>query len=436
MFHCYSIKHIKRLSCLISSALLLSSCGVLTTEDESKILPGDRVELLPNDAASQIVKQADGVTITLPQSRANYSWLPHIYGHLALDETIGRVTKIYTPKDQPDSPAGIAPEPIIIRGKIAHMDRNGVVSLMDEDGSITWQATDLVGKARSSVGGGGIAFNGTTVFAATPTGYVAAFAPSSGKLLWLRRLPAPIRAVPSADDSRLYVITADNILMALDEESGALRWKYDSTETSIGLLGSAGPRVMPQQIAGLFSSGEIVMLKSDIGRELWQNTLSVSKEERKAVLRDIIAMPVVAGNAVVVADTDHTMIAFDKSTGQRLWKQQRGFASTPWISGETLFAIDSNQHLYAIWLHDGSVIWDTALPQPGDDDKSWSWNGPVLANGRIWLTSEHGMLQTIDAKTGEKGKSWLIPGGIRQRPVISSGKLWLIDKNAGLHQFR
>jgi outer membrane protein assembly factor BamB len=111
------------------------------------------------------------------------------------------------------------------------------------------------------------------VFVGTSTGWVYAVNADTGSLAWKRQLPAPnpgaggaIVGAPAVDRGTVYVLvnetsdgTADNgpYVTALDERTGAPRWRSHSIATFAGDYTNASPIVMP--VAGGRPGGDRVV---------------------------------------------------------------------------------------------------------------------------------------------------------------------------------
>src|SRR3546814_1356360 len=91
--------------------------------------------------------------------------------------------------------------------------------------------------------GGGLAYYDGKLFVSTGYGDVLALQPSTGKLFWVAELKLPIRGAPTVDGGRVFVITLDNTLNALNADTGEVQWSHSAVTEQAGFLGAANPAV-------------------------------------------------------------------------------------------------------------------------------------------------------------------------------------------------
>src|SRR5690606_37524557 len=111
---------------------------------------------------------------------------------------------------------------------------------------------------------------------------------------------------PELVGDTLYAATPSGTVAALDAASGALRWRVDAGPLSAG-AGSDG-----RVVAVATQSGGVVAYDAQ-GRELWRSQAASA-----------INVPPAVGNGIVaVRTTDYRIQAFDAATGKLRWNVQR-----------------------------------------------------------------------------------------------------------------
>ncbi len=93
-----------------------------------------------------------------------------------------------------------------------------VVALAVGDGTRLWER-------RLGGAPGRILVAGTRMYVGTTDNFLYALQPSKGVIDWRWRTGADIVSGPAMDDDRVYFVSLDNVIRALDRGSGAQRWR-------------------------------------------------------------------------------------------------------------------------------------------------------------------------------------------------------------------
>ena len=107
--------------------------------------------------------------------------------------------------------------------------------------------------------------------------------------------------------SDIYVASSGGAVLKLDAQTGAVSWSLELGERIAAGVGADGDKA-----AVITAGGELVVLQN--GKKLWQQKLGAVAS----------TSPLVAGGRVFVITPDRTIMAFDSTSGKRLWQQQRG----------------------------------------------------------------------------------------------------------------
>ena len=75
---------------------------------------------------------------------------------------------------------------------------------------------------------------------------------------------------------------------------------------------------------------------------------------------------------------------------------------------------------------DGKALWTTRL------SGAKSWSGPVLAGGRLWLTSDTGKLIGVNATGGKVETELNIGAPIYVPPIVANGRMFVLTDKARL----
>lgn len=171
-----------------------------------------------------------------------------------------------------------------------------------------------------------------------------------------------VHAEPVVANESVYIANTDGVLTSLNDESGAVRWVYD---TGAPILTT--PAVIEGRIHVVNVKGRLVTLDTS-GRLLWEYT----------VPGDVYASPMASSGRIFFGTVAGTFYAFDSIRGGEgpLWSFPVGAmidTSAVEIGGRVIFAAE-NMTAYALRASDGAPLWFAQLPG------ARTWNGHPVAS--------------------------------------------------------
>lgn len=192
-----------------------------------------------------------------------------------------------------------------------------------------------------------------TVYAASGNGDLLALEASTGRVIWRVRLPDGLSAGVGGDANRVAVVTLNNELLSI--QSGEVRWRVR----------------LPARV---------------------------------------LTPPLVAGGRVFVALSDRSTMAFDGSTGARLWTQPRSGDPLVLRQAGVLLAVGDTLvsgglgRLQGLNPANGRVVWDAPLATPrgtNEVERLVDTVGPVSREGNsVCARAFNASVGCIDASTG------------------------------------
>ncbi|MCG8510882.1 MAG: PQQ-like beta-propeller repeat protein, partial [Rhodospirillales bacterium] len=288
--------------------------------------------------------------------------------------------------------------------------------------------------------GGGLAFENGTVYAATGFAEVIALEAASGTEVWRRRVDGPMRSAPTARGGRVFVITLDNKLYALNGQTGETLWTYNAITETATLLGGASPAVDAGVIVAPFSSGELVAMRVESGREIWSESLSsIRRTDVVSTLSHIRGRPIIDRGRVYAVSHGGLMAAIDLNSGQRIWDKEIGGPESPWIGGDYLFVLTNEAELLCLSRNTGRIFWIQSLPKYEDEEDKENpiiWTGPILASDRLVVAGSHGYAYAVSPYSGRLLGSQEMPDGVSVPPIVANGGLFVLTDDASLVALR
>ena len=420
--------------------LPLAGCGVFKGSG-AKTTPvlGDRTSILGNrEQEVEVDPSLAGVAVILPPPTANANWEQpggsptHALGNLALpaqttaawEARIAGVTKA----------TRLAAAPVVVGGRLFAIDTQAVVRAFDAaSGAAIWskRLSPSDTKDERSLYGGGVSAFADRVYATNGLGEVVALSAADGAEIWRAKPGGPLRGSPTVAFGNLFVLSQDNQLFALRASDGDLQWTQSGSVEGANVFGVAAPAAGQGTVVAGFSSGELGGYRYENGQPVWQDQLSRTKITTSVgLLSDIDANPVIDQGRVYALGQGGRMVSLELVTGQRLWELNVAGIATPWVAGEWLWAVTDQGVLFAIARSNGKVRWKTQLRQfrkEKSESGRVSWQGPVLAGGRLVLVSSEGELAEVDPATGTVTRQTPVGSGFHLPPVVAGGMLYLLD---------
>jgi outer membrane protein assembly factor BamB len=412
-------------------ATALSGCA----SDKKPTLKGERIAVLDiQDSAAS--NSGEMIALALADQKENTAWpqaggnAAHMPQNLALNS--GNLKKIWTVDigEGSEEDRKLITAPIAADGRVFAADTEGTITAYSIDkGKKIWSMNILPKDDDSATVSSGISYANGIVYVNDGIGHVAALDAQNGKKIWNSTLEQPARGSPTVQENRLYLITLNDETIALDTKDGSLVWRHEGVQESAGLLGAPSPAVDGSVVITTYSSGDVVALRSETGQEAWSDNLTgVTEFQSRAAtqLSGFRGNPVLDQSVVIVGNASSRMVAIHVPSGERIWQKEFGLMSTPWVSGNGVFAITAQNELVAFTKENGRVVWTLPLgrfedPQAKEDPIFWS--GPIMAGGKLIVAGSNEELLEIDPINGTILRKTELPDPAMLAPIVAQNSL-------------
>lgn len=431
------------------AALTLGACSSLPDwlgEPGAPPLPGKRIPVIALDNTLKVDAGIADLAVRLPRPQLNQEWpqnggyANHAMNHL---EAPGALTRLWDADigEGASDGGGMLSSPVSGGGRLFALDAVGTVSAFRADnGKRLWRVNVVPEEEEDEALGGGIAYEAERLFVTTGVGEVIALNAATSREIWRVGLDAPIRVAPTVSGGRVFVITYENKMYALDAGNGDLLWNHSGISEEAQLLGGASPAVSGGLVIAAYSSGEIYALRVDNGREAWNYTLgSISRLGPLASLGDINGSPVIDDDLVYAVSHAGRLVAISLRSGDRLWEQNISGVQTPWIAGDFLYILTTQGDLLCLSRLDGRIRWIRRLPRyedPEDKQGPIIWSGPLLVSDRLIVVNSVGQAVSVSPYTGALLGQVEMPSGIEMSPIASNGTVYILTGDGELIALR
>ncbi len=405
---------------------------------KEEIVPGERRSALP-----AAVDNVSGGTASISSAVAMNDWsqpggnAANAPGHVALAGGGGASVFRAKVMDGGKKAVRASAPPLVHGGQIFVYSATGTVSGLSGGGGRSWSVSLKPEKEKSAVPGGGIAASSGTIFAATGFGEVAALSAANGSKIWSYDLGAPARSAPTAAGGKVYVVTVNNVLHAINMADGTEAWTFPGIPETAGVLSGASPAVSGNTVVVPYSSGEVTAFSTADGDLKWADAVIRSSRTRAiSGLTDVAASPVIVGDVVYATGVAGRTIAVKLASGERVWEKNIGSSATPAVSGNALFLVDLDDNMVAMERSSGNILWRTALPVIRKKRFYSTWTGPTLAGGALWAVSNDKQLLSVDPATGQLLGNRKLQASAYQKPIAVGGRLYVLSGDGALTAYQ
>jgi outer membrane protein assembly factor BamB len=236
--------------------------------------------------------------------------------------------------------------------RVAFANAKGQVSLLDaQTGKDLWRV------ALNTAVSAGVGTDGQQVALVTRDNQLVAL--KDGQVMWRQTLPAQSFTAPLVAGARVFVLTADRVVMAFDGASGRPLWTQQRTGEPL-VLKQAGVLMAFKNTLLVGLSGRLVALNPDTGVVRWENAVAtprgINDMER---LVDMVAPATRAGDVVCVRAFQSQVGCVNAEKGQLIWN--RSAPGERGISGnDTLMVSNLSNGVVQAWNRtNGDRLWET-----------------------------------------------------------------------------
>jgi outer membrane protein assembly factor BamB len=228
-----------------------------------------------------------------------------------------------------------------------------------------------------------------------------ALKPSTGEIRWKVSTTAAVRRKPALYEDALYVITEDDTVEALSRADGTRLWSY-KREPSEGFLvaGHAGLRLSEGVLYAAFNDGMVAALDALDGRPKWERDTAQDvpdAEPGRPRYIDADTTPVRIGEQLYAASFAGGLYALDVHNGSVLWREAEltGITSLDASADGALILVSADRGVVRYDPATRSEIWVKSLERG-------SFGVPQLAGSLVLIGDSRGSLVALHIDSGEE----------------------------------
>ena len=298
-----------------------------------------------------------------------------------------------------------------------------VVMLDGRNGQAVWQIK-LDAPIQAGVGGDGQRF-------ALVNARNEVVTLQDGKVLWRHAMPATTLTAPLVAGGRVFVMTADRAVTALDGASGRELWRYEHRGSDALVLRQAG-LLMPvgnTLIAGL--GGRMVALDPDQGRVGWEVAVGAIRGTNEVErLVDLVNPAARDGRTVCARAFQSSVACVDTAQARVLWsKSAQGYQGLD-MDESHVFAVEGDDKVQALARDDGQQSWLQ------DGLRFRGLTAPRVLGRSVVVGDEQGYVHFLSRKDGHVLQRLSTDGSaIAMVPVLVEQTLVVVTRQGQVRAF-
>jgi outer membrane assembly lipoprotein YfgL len=253
----------------------------------------------------------------------------------------------------------------------------------------------------------------------------------AGQVSWRFRLNASTYTSPLVAGGRVFVMTADRTVLALDGATGQRLWSQQRSGDPLVLRQSGLLMAVEDTlVAGL--SGRLVGLNPNNGSVRWESIVGASRGTNEVErLVDIVSGVSRQGSVVCARSFQTSVSCVDAAKGGTLWSRPSNGHQGLSGDSEFLIGVDSDSKIVAWNRLNGQTSWES------DVLRFRGLTGPLIISKSIVFGDEAGLLHRLSLADGKVQNRMGTDGSaIATRPVTAAGLVIAVTRNGGVYGYR
>ena len=333
-------------------------------------------------------------------------------------------------------------DPVVLADRVYAADGYGAVQAHDRfSGKRIWRARigtvesgflgafNFMDRKDPSFVSGGVGAGAGYVFMGTTAGEVVALSAADGSEAWRTQVGSEILAPPVPGNDLIFVQTINGRLLALEEDTGEIRWSFDNQVPVLTLRGTGTPVFSNGTVYAGFASGKVIALRAENGEPVWEHRVMLP-EGRSELDRmvDVDGTPLLMGSILYAVAYQGKLKALRRSDGQMLWEMDissfldlgEGYGQIYVVSDDDVVTAIDQQSAQVVWTQEGMV--------------RRTLTSPIAFSNYLAVGDAEGYLHILAQSDGRfLGRRKLDGDGLRSAMITADGVLLVLGNSGSLH---
>ncbi|MFC4159218.1 outer membrane protein assembly factor BamB [Chitinimonas lacunae] len=277
---------------------------------------------------------------------------------------------------------------------------------------------------------GGISASRGTVVAGTLKGEVLAYEPS-GRLKWRAQVSSEVVSPPVSAEGAVVVRSVDGRVWALELEDGKVRWQFQRSQPALVLRNYAPVTIADGVVFVGMAGGKLAAVSLRDGRLLWESVVAPPRGATELErVTDISSAPAVEGSEVCAVAFQGRVACFNVSNGQQLWAREVSSYAGLAMDKKQVYVSDETGNVMAFERSGGRTLWK--------QDKLYGrrLSAPAVYQGLVAVGDFEGVVHLLDPADGSfRARQTTDKSRILVAPRLVDDKLLVQTEAGGLFAF-
>lgn len=317
----------------------------------------------------------------------------------------------------------VTPQLVTQNNTLYAASHHGVVMAIEANQGKKWQQTTQLAITGLEVAYGRVVLSDAK-------GQLSVLDANSGQQLWQKTLNAPILAAATQTAERVIVQANDGKVYGLDAKTGNTIWVFDTPSAPLSLRGYASPLVVEDQVIVAGATGKIFALEAQTGIALWESRVASSngRSELERMIDVDGQMLLDSDDKLYIASYQGQLSALALQADKKpnvVWQSDLSSYQSLAEGLGNIYAVDSSDHIVAFDKQTGQVVWR---------QKDFAWRGlshSVTANNLLFVGDKQGYVHIMAQSDGKLLGRFQVKGAVADLVVFNQA-LWVYSQKGQL----
>jgi outer membrane protein assembly factor BamB len=310
--------------------------------------------------------------------------------------------------------------PALRTGSIYAAAFNGTVVRLDAaNGKQIWRADSGVQLS------GGVGVDTDLVLVASDKGVVIAYG-LDGKERWRSQVSSEVLSVPRATADLVVVRSGDGHIFGLDPANGEHKWEYQATMPPLLLRDESGVTPAGDLVLAGLPGGKLVALNRATGVQVWDAVVAQPKGANELErITDIAAAPIVGEDQACAVAYQGRIACYDAVKGTLQWSRDATSSTALGADALTVYMTDANSVVMAYDRSSGATLWK--------QDKLYARavSGPTVVGSLVVVGDYQGYVHFLERTDGAFVARIGTDGSAISAPPLRVGSNVLVQTRSG-----